>query len=391
MQPDKPCSRIPLTVPRISSPEIHHFRLEEQKECWKGHWLLFGGFAVRGRFAPLFEGFACSTPLEPSTKCSRTSLEPLSNQARSALEPLANRKQIHFLFLPPKSKQSPLNFSIFTPSMITIYVEQITPRITYTLKLIFEEILNSPFQIALPSQSIEKQTLALNYTRQNIPGTHSIPVSGLLYEEIIRDSIPEIHASSLQLLFPGEVPRGILTFDPFAAIFYLATEYAFYSSSQTDAHGRHEEQALPYLDQGLYATPLCHQYALLLWERLLEINPGLQGGTAAFSYELTIDIDHPWKYKHKGLLINAGGAVKELSRFRFRNLGERLGTLLGRKDPYEGLRFDPGNLPSQAHHSLFSHRAAKSAGQPVYLPEQGLPKADLPPQPALSYRFASLL
>jgi hypothetical protein len=54
-----------------------------------------------------------------------------------------------------------------------------------------------------------------------------------------------------------------------------------------------------------------------------------------FEYEITIDVDHPWKYKHKPILVQLGGMLKALMRggdFR-----ERWNTLLGTPDPFDVL------------------------------------------------------
>ena len=82
----------------------------------------------------------------------------------------------------------------------------------------------------------------------------------------------------------------------------------------------------------LYEQPTVH----ILCEKLLTYFPkNLQKAVKKhrkYDYEITFDIDNPWKHKHKHFAIQLAGFIKDVLRCNKANLSERWNIIKGRKD-----------------------------------------------------------
>lgn len=231
--------------------------------------------------------------------------------------------------------------------MITILVEQYHPRISYATELVFRTLLDTASRcLPVADYRPEKvEGLVLNYSRQAIAGIPRIPCHGLLYEQGVRENfVPEVLRPgpdpeiNFPILFPNHDSSGeyLIPFDLFAAVFYLAAEYSQYSHNLRDDHDRHDEWGLfPLFNLWFNDEPLAHYYAEYLWEKLAVVGHPLSRKKRRFDYEITIDVDHPWKYKYKPLWVNLGGLAKDFVGRRFQEVGERLGVLFKGHDPFD--------------------------------------------------------
>lgn len=231
--------------------------------------------------------------------------------------------------------------------MITILVEQFHPRISYATELVFRTLLDTACR-CIPVSEYQPGKIEgpfLNYTHSHIPDIPRIPCHGLLYERHVREGfVPEVVRPGAEaditfpILFPNHEDEGafFIPFDIFSAVFYLAVEYSHYSHNLRDDHDRHDEWGLfPLFNLWFNDEPLAHYYAEWLWTKLLAQFPSLSRKTRKFDYEITIDVDHPWKYKHKRMVVNMGGLAKDLLARRFQDAGERMGVLFKGHDPYD--------------------------------------------------------
>ncbi|MEM0996236.1 MAG: polysaccharide deacetylase family protein [Bacteroidota bacterium] len=204
-----------------------------------------------------------------------------------------------------------------------IVVEAITPRLTYTLDTCLRDVLGMDYALFLPTDPRPDRLVPyLNYTRQPQPNCRPIACSGLLYEHDLRPGPWRFAADTTY-----SESDLLLKSDHFAYIFFRLTEYRHYVDPQFDSHGRYREvtgevsveQALALLDAQLASLYDPH-------------NP--PRNQPRFQYEITLDVDHPFKFAHKPAGVVLGGLLKDLLRGRWRLLRERWAYLRTGKDPF---------------------------------------------------------
>jgi len=103
-----------------------------------------------------------------------------------------------------------------------------------------------------------------------------------------------------------------------------------------DMHGRYIPEASCLSKDGLLERPVVDEYAMRLRMQILSEYPGylgLPGRTAKIV--LTHDIDHPFLYRNKGILLTTYGVIRDVLKGNTSTLKDRLYTLLHlREDPY---------------------------------------------------------
>lgn len=221
--------------------------------------------------------------------------------------------------------------------MVHILVEKAHNRIIYTLSIIFETIFKLPHKIIyLPCNELNTKIFTLNYSEYTIENTLKIPNQGLLTQVDKHTSFFLDTSKSFEENW-GISPSisdaaNIFPFDIFSAVFYLVSDYEKYSLSFFDFHLRYDEICYPSHQMKLYEQPTVH----ILCEKLLTYFPkNLQEAVKKhrkYDYEITFDIDNPWKHKHKHFAIQLAGFVKDVLRCNKANLSERWNIIKGRKD-----------------------------------------------------------
>lgn len=103
-----------------------------------------------------------------------------------------------------------------------------------------------------------------------------------------------------------------------------------------DLHGRYIPEASCLSRDGLLERPVIDVYAMQLRTQILSEYPGYLGLPGRKSkIILTHDIDHPFLYRNKGLLLTVYGMIRDILKSNFSTLKDRLCVLLNlREDPY---------------------------------------------------------
>jgi hypothetical protein len=221
--------------------------------------------------------------------------------------------------------------------MINLIADKSSERLLYILEVIFKTVLKTPYTFIDLSVSRELNygsgEVVLNYSSQNIPGSFRLPVAGILFEEGINDYQPAINKDTFPKLFPDVKKDFDLDFDVFSASFYLVTEYEKYGKQVFDKHGRYKEDEYYCFKNNLFKDPLVNIYAEELWDKLAAKYSQLQRRLSKFDYEITIDVDHPWAFLHKGFRTYAG-FLKDILKLDGNNLSTRYQSLKTGQDPY---------------------------------------------------------
>jgi hypothetical protein len=200
-----------------------------------------------------------------------------------------------------------------TSPPLRIRVDRLTPRVEYAFATVLGEFLGVGHTLHVAEAEVD-----LQYVARPLPGLPSLPVDGLLYASGIVAAVyqPQAH------------PTDLLAEDILGLVFRRISQYDDYLAPQRDAHGRYVGQ-----------TPSLALHAALrhLKAALQRAFPALHFPVRPFSWELTLDIDQPWKHRHKPLPVQIGGALKSLLGGRLREVGERFRSIVQGHDPYDTL------------------------------------------------------
>lgn len=219
---------------------------------------------------------------------------------------------------------------LFCASMLLIYSHISSPRLQYTCSFIFRELLGIDYKLTIDSEKFRlHEGPKINYSDKKISdGEFYLPNHPILFEQSIR--VQQINCFTHQekkAFFKTE--EGDFLFDVLAASFYLITRYEEYLDHVKDNYGRFaHENSLAY-QEGFLKIPVVNFWVLQFSKALSAKFPGLPIKSPAFRFVPTYDIDIAYSYKHKGLLRNIGGFLKNPSLNRLR-------VLLGsRNDPFD--------------------------------------------------------
>jgi hypothetical protein len=258
---------------------------------------------------------------------------------------------------------------------ILIRSEQITPRLRYVIRHIFENLLGVEPVIVRSDEVTDGTTLPIiSYTYQpgKGGGMHIVP-AGLLFQQGIN---PDLHPNidyrdQIPVIF-GSTTQDSLGFDIFSAIFYVLSRYEEYISVHFDSHRRFQPDSSPFFAHKLYAIPVADEWVLLLKNKLSEHYPHLSFKKQSYTYLPTIDVDMPYAYRFKKLPYTVGGIAKSILRKDYYSLKTRLQALVSKKeDPY--FTFDYLNSVT-AQHSIQPLYFYLCSGQKPYDPIAGYRK-----------------
>lgn len=221
--------------------------------------------------------------------------------------------------------------------MILIYTYKITNRIVYAMDLVFANVLGIDYQL---TEDIEKYRASsqIKLAYSNIDRSFEIFIKAdrLLFESDIRKELPETEGDYLGFpqFFKSNVP-SFLPYDIFATVFYFATRYEEYVSSELDQHKRFKaENSLAYKHHFLQ-KPFLHYLIEDFGKKLQQRFPQLQSKKRAFNFLSTIDIDNAFAYAGKGFKRNIGGAVKDVLKLKTKDIATRFkSNFNSEKDPY---------------------------------------------------------
>jgi hypothetical protein len=226
-----------------------------------------------------------------------------------------------------------------------LYAKDISPRLSYVAKFIFEQLLDS--ELTLTSK--EKQYLAsplvkIHYgSARLLPDETLIPAHTLLFEKKIKpQAITTYDAEGLVGFFQlPDVATADFDCDFLAMSFYLLSRYEEYLPFEPDQYGRFAStQSLAHRAKFLQ-QPLVQLWAMRLRQKLIQKFPEAVLALPKYVYQPTFDIDEMYKFQHRGAartLKNIGG---ELMRGQVKSLGQRVKTLVQTNalDPYDTFEY----------------------------------------------------
>lgn len=217
-----------------------------------------------------------------------------------------------------------------------IYSTSISPRLRYISDFAGTVLFGHPAELTADPEQFENYTgPKINYSTESLPGNmFTIMPHGLLFEQDIRPQT--IHCFKTNGYTAFFETGGDLSFDIFAASFYLLSRYEEYLPHTKDMYGRYaHENSLAYREKFL-DTPLVNTWLNHLRELILQKFPDATTHTLVFKFVPTYDIDEAYSYKYKEWWRSAGAAIKNLLQGQWRKWKERRNVLAGTTtDPFD--------------------------------------------------------
>ncbi|HNW51620.1 MAG TPA: polysaccharide deacetylase family protein [Prolixibacteraceae bacterium] len=224
--------------------------------------------------------------------------------------------------------------------MIHIFTSELTYRLDYSCRLLFETILGDEVALYTNKEVFQRNSgVKINYsTQEDVEGLPLKPHPLLFETDIKAQKIEVFEWDSLIAFF--RVEDSFLPFDIFAASFYLVSRYEEYLSGKRDRHQRFLSRGSLANQHRFLEKPLVNCWALKMADVIEQNFEGYSFVRPSFSYLPTIDIDNAWAYKNKGFFRKLASSFKDLSRGKVKLLVLRLAVLSGlKRDPYDNYEF----------------------------------------------------
>jgi hypothetical protein len=232
-------------------------------------------------------------------------------------------------------------FLIITMQLL-VYTPIITPRIQYIFEYLFNDYLQIECQLTTSVLSFTtSDSVKFSYAPQPIGDEPWVWQHMLLLEEAIKpQTITLFKFDYASAFFSTNDSRPLISFDLFAASFYLMTRYEEYLSVQKDRFGRFLSKNSVAIQATFLRKPIVNQWIISLMQSLLHTETFSDFSSRSFTYIPTYDIDHAYQYRHKSAYINLGGMVKDFFHGKFDTVLDRIMTLLHlRHDAYDTYKF----------------------------------------------------
>lgn len=225
--------------------------------------------------------------------------------------------------------------------MLLVYTHKITPRVTYTFKHLCKRILGIPVSFTEKVEDfIAHDSLKISYTRQPLSNEIFVRSHSLLFENGLSDIDINVQKWDETVGFFSTGERSHLPYDIFAASFYLLSRYEEYLPHVKDDYGRYiATESLAhqnsFLDQPVVDI-WAYRFKTLLQERF----PDYEFPERHYSVQPVIDVPVAYYFKNKGLLRTIGGMFRDLFKFKFKQLYQRILVLMGFvRDPYDTFKW----------------------------------------------------
>ena len=221
--------------------------------------------------------------------------------------------------------------------MLLIYTTHITGRLKYTVDTLFNSVTNLSFQLTTDKTFYSEADAAckINYSNQRVFENELwIKPHPLLFQQDIQPQTTACFEwNNLKVFFKTE---GDITFDIFAASFYLITRYEEYLPHTLDGYGRYAHTNSLAYKENFLQLPLVNLWMKELMKLLNHKFPQFPIPDSQFHFLPTYDIDIAYAYLHKPIVNNFVAFFYEVFTLKWKKAVERAGVLFAEiKDPFE--------------------------------------------------------
>ncbi len=220
---------------------------------------------------------------------------------------------------------------------ILVYTQRLTPRVDYTIRFIFEDILGVRVRITSSYSEAKLHCgVLVSYCMLAVKdGIHIVPHNLMIEDSVERQKIEFFKWEELPAFFKTSKEADI-PFDLFAAVFFLITRYEEYLLFEPDKHNRFaSDQSVASLGGFLY-EPIVDQWTYKLVKKIQDKFPSFKINPKRFEFIPTIDVDNAYAYQHKGVGRAILGTLRSLFTLRFSDVTNRIIVYLNlKKDPFD--------------------------------------------------------
>jgi hypothetical protein len=148
---------------------------------------------------------------------------------------------------------------------ILIYSQKSSARSRYVFKLLFEELLGCFYSVTDNLGEFESYSgPKCSYGKRPLADEVFLYACDLLFEQGIRfQETNESVENGIAMLFPAKMSAA-MSFDVFAASFYLVSRYEEYLPHFKDQHGRFKANQSVLFKLGVLSEPVVNRWALQL-------------------------------------------------------------------------------------------------------------------------------
>lgn len=213
-----------------------------------------------------------------------------------------------------------------------IFVQKVNDRLTYTFDFIFKE-RDLNYEFTSNATEFEQHSEAkFNYSGVNFSNSPTIAPSNIIFSHDLQNY------TLTRSLFSKEECLSINgVCDPIASIFYILSRYEEYNSSLKDKHGRHIGKKSVLYRFGWHEKAMCDRWSEDVLNFISAHTPFLFKKKKYRPQIIpTFDIDKAYAYKHKGLIRNLLGYLKDIYSKDKALVKQRRMVLTGsKKDPFD--------------------------------------------------------
>ncbi len=224
--------------------------------------------------------------------------------------------------------------------MINVFVPEISSRIKYIFRLIFETILGDAVEFFTDNETFKKAAgIKINYSDiDGVEGLRLHPHNLLFQSHVQFQHVDVFDWDAVNVFFKSD--NSFIPFDLFAASFYLVSRYEEYLPGKRDRHQRFMSRNSIAGQSKFLEKPVVNIWALNMADLIEKEYPDYKFNRPSFRYIPTIDIDNAWAFKNKGVFRIIGSTVKDMLSGRWKMIKRRFTVVLRlNRDPYDSYDF----------------------------------------------------
>ncbi len=225
--------------------------------------------------------------------------------------------------------------------MLLVFVQQISPRVSYVFKHICTRILGVEVSFTTSIDVfISHQGPKISYGSLPLGNEMFFQSQGLLEQNGVEYQDITVKPWEETIGFFAASAKSTLPFDIFAASFYLLSRYEEYLPHVKDELGRYpSKESLAFKNQFL-KYPVIDIWAQKLKAVFLASFPDMLFQEKEHRTHFFIQAEQPFKYRTRGFLRNLFSYSMDLLAGKFKALLNRTRVILGtRKDPYDWFKY----------------------------------------------------